>query len=188
MKRSLAILALAGMLPFAASAQFINSVTLDPVQAKAGEPVKVTVNFDVQGGVNCGLRVNWGDGSSMDFKINQAKDVPLVTTRTYAKAGDYTIVAEPKTQGMSAGCGRANKSAVLKVAAAAAGTEKTPTAAAAPSCPAGWTLDKKSVSKKTGAYTCNAKPGTKLPEARISCPGSLGYFENAKTGRLGCRP
>jgi hypothetical protein len=187
MKRSLAILALAGMLPFAASAQFINSVTLDPAQAKAGEPVKVTVNFDVQGGVNCGMRINWGDGTSMDFKINQAKDVPLITSRTYAKAGDYTIVAEPKTQGLSAGCGRDNKSAALKVAAAAV-AEKPAKAASGPSCPAGWNLDKKSVSKKTGAYSCTAKPGTKLPETRLSCPGNLGYYENAKAGRLGCRP
>ncbi len=187
MKRLLATLTLAGMLPLSVSAQFINSVNLDPAQAKAGEPVKVTVNFDVQGGVNCGMRLNWGDGSSMNFKINQAKDVPLVTTKTYAKAGDYTIVAEPKTQGMSAGCGRENKSAVLKVAAAAS-ADKAEKMSSGPSCPVGWSLDKKSVNKKTGAYTCSAKPGTKLPEARVSCPGNLSYFENTKAARLGCKP
>jgi hypothetical protein len=56
-----------------------------------------------------------------------------------------------------------------------------------PACPEGWRLDPKSVNRKTGAYTCTAKAGTKPPAAKLECPGDTGYFENAKRGQLGCR-
>ena len=49
-------------------------------------------------------------------------------------------------------------------------------------------LDKKSVNKKTGAYTCTAKAGTAAPASHAACPGSLSYFENSKKGHLGCKP
>ena len=57
---------------------------------------------------------------------------------------------------------------------------------ATPQCPAGWTLNSKSVSKKTGAFTCQAAPGTK--PVKVSCPGDLSYFENERKGLMGCRP
>jgi hypothetical protein len=48
-------------------------------------------------------------------------------------------------------------------------------------------LAAKSVNKKTGAFNCSAKPGTALPDKKLTCPGDTGYFENAKKGSLGCR-
>jgi hypothetical protein len=69
--------------------------------------------------------------------------------------------------------------------AAAPVTAAAPAVAAGPICPGGWTLDKKSVSKKTGAYTCRAKKGTSLPKDKLACGGKLFYFEGATA--LGCR-
>ena len=107
----------------------------------------------------------------------------LAVQHSYAKAGTYTVKVEPKTKLPALKCLGKNQEAVVKVVA------PTPAgAAAAPSCPEGWKLDKKSVNKKTGAYTCTAKAGTAAPASHAACPGSLSYFENSKKGQLGCKP
>ncbi len=164
-----------------ATAQTIANVTVEPATAKVGEPVKITVNFDKADAIGCNVRVYFGDGGQTDQKINQDKDVPKVVTHSYKKAGDFTVKAEGKTALPLLKCSGVTRSAVVKVAAPA------PMAAAGPGCPAGWKLDAKSVSKKSGAYTCGAKAGTELPSAKLPCPGTLGYFENKAKGQLGCK-
>lgn len=177
------LVALLSALPLAAAAQTLTGVTLDRAEIQAGESVRITAAMDVAGNINCGLRVHFGDGTTQDFKINQDKDVPLVVNRVYAKPGNYEIKIEPKRNGMLLRCSGDNKTISVVVKGAAATT-----ADAGPACPDGWKLDRKSVNRKTGAFTCGAKAGTPLPAARLSCPGSLGYFENGKKGQLGCRP
>ncbi len=188
------VLTLALALPTTALAQLLTGVTVDPSEIQAGGAARITVNFDVEGPINCGLRVHFGDGTTGDYKINQTKDVPLVVTYTYSKAGDYRIMAEPKTVGTLLKCGGRNQLAMVKVAAVPAVVAPTPTvaspkpaAAAGSRCPEGWKLDRKSVNKKTGAFTCRAAPGTMTP-GKLACPGDLTYFENEKKGVLGCRP
>lgn len=194
MRKAILVAAVAGCLPFAAGAQLVSDIKLERAEIKAGESAKITVGFDVPSGINCGMRVHFGDGATEDFKINQAKDVPLVVSHAYPNAGTYQVKAEPKTVGFFMKCGGGNRTATLKVVApppAAAPKAEAATkvgAPAGPQCPEGWTLNKKSVNKKTGAFTCTAKPGTRPPESKLSCPGDLGYFENAKKGQLGCRP
>lgn len=192
--RILAI-ATAALLPIPAAGQLVAGIKVEPAQVRPGDNVKITVNFDVSGGINCGLRVHFGDGNTQDYKINQQKDVPLVVARQYAKAGEFRVKAEPKTQGMTMKCGGKNQGATLRVvapaapvatAAAVAGKQAAP--APASQCPPDWTLVPKSANRKTGAFTCTAKAGTKLPDARLTCPGELSYFENAKKRQLGCKP
>lgn len=107
---------------------------------------------------------------------------------TYRNPGDYHVMAEPKTVGTLLKCLGKNQATMLKVAGAAAAASPKAAVAARPQCPPGWTLDAKSVNKQTGAFTCSAKPGTKAPAARLSCPGDLSYFENERTRLLGCGP
>jgi hypothetical protein len=164
-----------------AGAQTIVNVTAEPVQAKVGEPVKITVNFDKADAIGCNVRVFFGDGVKKDNKINQDKDVPKVLSHTYTKAGEYRAKAEGKSAFPLPKCSGDTQSAIIKVVAAAP-------AATGPSCPEGWALSAKSVSKKSGAYTCTAKAGTALPTAKLACPGELGYFENMAKGQIGCRP
>jgi hypothetical protein len=171
-----------------ASAQTLSGIKLDPAQAKVGQPVKITVTFDNAETPNCNTRLYFGDGKTQDFKINQAKDVPLVATYTYAKAGDYKVMAEGKTAMPMLKCVGKNQVAMLKVEAAAVAATAPTAKAATPTCPEGWKLDAKSVSKKTGAFTCTAKAGTALPSAKLECAAPLGYFENKSKGQLGCRP
>lgn len=204
-----ATLFVAGLaLTLAGMAQSLSGLTVEPASGKAGGSVKATVNFDVHSGTNCGMRLHWGDGSVDNFKVNQRKDVPWITSHSYAKAGSYEIMAEPKTQGLVPRCGGDNRRATVTVtaaaapiAAAASAAAKTParpasvpkavvtaSASAASPCPAGWRLGASGIDAKTKAFTCLAAPNSKLPVKRLSCPGELDYFENAKRGELGCRP
>jgi len=167
------------------SAQTLQSVKVEPATAEPGKPVTITAAFDISNGLNCNVRINFGDGASQDQKVNQEKDANLAVQHTYAKAGTYTVKVEPKTKLPALKCLGKNQEAVVKVVAPAPAAAA---AAAAPGCPEGWKLDKKSVSKKTGAYTCTAKAGTAAPASHAACPGSLSYFENTKKGQLGCKP
>jgi hypothetical protein len=189
MKNSLFALCLSAALSaFPASAQIIANIKVEPSTAKIGEPVTVTVTatFDNAENPNCNVRVNFGDGVSKDFKINQAKDVPLVASHTYTKAGAFKVRAEGKTALPMLKCNGVTKSAMVKVAAPAPVAAVMPAKAIGPSCPDGWKLSAAGVSKKSGAYTCTAKAGTALPAAKLDCPAPLGYFENKAKGQLGC--
>ena len=173
-----------------ASAQTLKDIKLDMAQAQVGQTVTATVGLDSAAAPNCGLRVRWGDGAVTERRINSAAEMPFKATHTYAKPGDYSVVADPGKVGGSLGCLGKNASAMVKVVAPPPPPPK-PVAAAStsgPSCPDGWKLDAKSVNKKTGAYSCTAKAGTPVPEKRPVCPGDLTYSENSKKGMLGCKP
>jgi hypothetical protein len=192
MKRTLVIAALMALC-CAAGAQTLSGIKVEPATVKVGEPVRITGTFDNADNPNCNVRVNFGDGPAQNFKINQLKDVPLVTTHAYAKPGSYKVAIEPRTAMPMLKCVGKDQSAVVNVVAAApvAAAPAAPAAAAAASrakCPEGWTLNAKSVNKKTGAFTCTAKAGTALPGTKLECAAPLGYFENKSKGQLGCRP
>ncbi len=192
MKYAIVALAL-GVAAVGASAQNLKDVKVDLTQAKVGQTVTATVGLDATGVPNCGLRVRWGDGAVTERKISDAKEIPFVTTHVYAQPGDYTVVVDPGKVGGSFGCvGKNVKTSVkvlapVPVAAAPAAAASAAKSAAGPTCPDGWKLNAKSVVKKTGAFTCNAKAGTAVPEKKPACPGDLTYFENSKKGLLGCR-
>jgi len=188
------LLALAAATVFCgmAAAQTLSGIKIEPSTVTVGEPVKITGTFDNADNPNCNVRVNFGEGPTQNFKINQTKDVPLVTTHTYAKPGTYKVAIEPRTAMPMLKCVGKDQSATVTVlapapVAAAAPAAKAPAATAA-KCPAGWTLNAKSVNKKSGAFTCTAKAGTALPAAKLDCAAPLGYFENKAKGQLGCRP
>jgi len=187
MNRKNVLVALAIVGASGAGAQSLSGIQLDPPVAKAGQPVKITVTFANADNPNCNVRLYFGDGKTQDFKINQAKDVPLVATTSYTKPGSYKVMAEGKTAMPMLKCVGKNQVAMLKVEAPVA-VVAAPAAKTAPTCPDGWKLDAKSVSKKTGAFTCSAKAGTALPTAKLDCAAPLGYFENKSKGQLGCRP
>ena len=172
-----------------AEAQTLSGIKLEPAIAKVGEPVRITGTFDNADNPNCNVRVHFGDGQTQDFKINQLKDVPLVTSRSYAKAGQYKLMIEPKTALPTLKCVGKNQTASLVVTApASAMTAAAPAKSEGLSCPEGWKLDAKSINKKTGAFTCAAKTGTALPKVKLECAAPLGYFENKSKGQLGCKP
>ena len=176
-----------------AMAQTLKSIKVEPAAPKPGDTVTVTAQLELGENPNCGLHVHFGDGVSSTFKVNQAKDTTIAATHVYAKAGSYTVMAEPKRVGGVLKCNGSNQKAAVTVAAtqtatAAAAAPAAAAAAAAPACPAGWKLAAKSVNKKTGAFECTAKAGTAAPAARLECPGNLTYFENTKKGQLGCKP
>jgi hypothetical protein len=185
---------------FGVQAQTLSGLKVEPAAPKVGEQVKITMDFTNAETPNCGMRLLTGDGRDESVKINQVNDVPFVFTHTFSKAGNFTVVAEPKHSGSALKCSGKNISKVVTVAAVApvaaapaapapAVAPAAPVAAAKPAsvCPAGWTLTKAGVNKKTKAFACFAKADTKIPEPKVSCPGDLTYYENSKKGQLGCR-
>jgi hypothetical protein len=184
------------LLAISAQAQTLSGIKVEPAQPKVGEAVKITLDFTNADNPNCGMKIVFGDGNATEAKINQAKDVPFVQMHTYAKPGSYTVTAEPKRAGSSLKCAGKNLTAALTVAAppppapvAAPAAAPKPAAAGKPAvlCPQGWALDKPGQNAKTKAFTCSAKPGTPIPEPKITCPGDLTYSENSKKGQLACR-
>lgn len=200
---TLTLLLLGAGLALPALAQKLSGMAVVPVSVREGAQVTVTLDFEVMSGTNCGMRLHWGDGRADDIKVNQRKDVPWIARHSYAKAGSYEVMAEPKTQGFVPRCGGDNQRATVLVTGAplatssAAPANSKPTAVpkatvavaapAAGACPSGWRLGANGIDAKTQGFTCIAAPNTKLPAQRLNCPGELSYYENAKKGELGCR-
>ncbi|NJM44162.1 MAG: hypothetical protein HC858_09645 [Brachymonas sp.] len=163
-----------------AQAQTLNGVKVEPANAKVGEAVKITAMFDPTDNVNCGIRLRFGDGTESLVRLNKANEIPHVVSRSYAKAGQFKIEANPVKVGGSFKCAGKTQSTMLTVAAPApvaaapasapTAATKTPEANKPALCPEGWTLAKAGQNAKTKAFNCSAKAGTKVPEPKLSCP------------------
>ncbi len=170
-----------------AGAQTLSGVKIEPATAQPGEAVKVMAQFDLGPSQSCNVRIHFGDGTTTDATINHEKDSLLVLPYTYQKPGSYTVMVEPRTKLASLKCSGGNQKAVVTILAPppAGGLSAAPAAhATAPVCPTGWKLNASSVN--TGAFQCNAKPGTAAPLERLACPGILNYYQTSS--QLGCRP
>lgn len=191
-RHALSIALLATAAAFAAgpaAAQTLTSIKVEPATAQPGQPVTLTAQFDISKGLNCNVRVRFGDGAEENLKVNQEKDATMTLKHAYKQAGTYGIDVEPRRKLPLLGClGDPLRAQVTVAAAAVAAAAPSKTAAAAQACPEGWKLAAKSVNKKTGAFSCTAKAGTAAPATRLVCSGDLAYVENLKKGEIGCRP
>jgi hypothetical protein len=173
----LALVSLA-LAPQAFAAAKINSVTFSPSPAKAGQPVKVTVNAeDADSSTMCGLTVHYDDGSSEPPQRVGGGDpgFPRTFEHTYARPGSYKVKAEGK-KAMNAFDCVGEKIETLVVEAAT-------TAPAKAACPEGWGLKGKAA--KDGSFSCTPKKkGADKPAAAMSCPAGTSYFVSSKA--LGC--
>lgn len=185
---------LLSLLCSASIAQTLTGFKLDAPQATVGQPIKATIDFEVTNNVFCGVRIDWGDGIGDELKIDKPAKIPYILSHTYSRAGDYLVTVKPEKVTSHLRCLGKNQQTNLKVVAAAIASAAPPAVATLPAkvssaktCPVGWTLNAKSVNKKTQAFTCTAKAGTAPPDKKLECSGDTGYFENAKKGVLGCR-
>jgi hypothetical protein len=176
----------------AAQAGTINAVKVEPASTQVGAQVKVIVEGTNEG--MCGLRVEYGNGDFDLTRMREGRDnFPRSFMKIYNQPGTYTIVAKGGRDGTALGCpGEARTTVTVAAApAAAAATAPKPAAAAAaaaaPTCPEGYKLNAKSVSKKTGAFNCAADKGAKKPEKPLACPTGTEYFATPKGSSLGCR-
>ena len=171
----------------------ISGVKIEPASAQVGAAVKVIVSGTDEG--VCGLRVEYGNGDVDVTKMAKGRDdFPRSFSKTYNKAGTYTVIAKGGRDGSTFGCnGEARAQVVVAeapkaaAAAAAAPAAAAGAAAAAPACPDGYVLNSKSVNKKTGAFTCAAKKGATKPEKALACAAGTEYFATPKGSSLGCR-
>ncbi len=189
MAGGLTLLCMAGF----ALAGDINGVKIEPASTQVGAAVKVTVSGTDEG--ICGLRVEYGNGDVDVTKMSKGKDdFPRSFSKTYNKAGTYTVIAKGGRDGSAFGCNGEAKAQVVvaeaprpAAAAPAAAAAAAGGAAAAPACPEGYALNTKSVNKKTGAFTCAAKKGATKPDKALACAAGTEYFATPKGSSLGCR-
>ena len=149
--------------------------------------VKFTVTGTAEDSDNCGLWVDYGDGSNPDTRIVSQKDglFPRTFEHAFTKPGGYSVKAKGQRVKTTLGCvGDAGTFVTVTAPAATPGAAKSAAAGkaapAAPSCPDGWQLVANS-SNKAGEFSCSAKP----PAAKMDCGPGLAYFE--KGGVIGCR-
>ena len=171
----------------AAHAGKISAVKVEPASIVAGGQVKVTVDGEDEG--VCGLRVEYGSGDVDVVKMAKDKDnFPRSFTHTYNAPGTYTITAKGGRDGATLGCTSDAKTTLTVTAPPpppprinAAPMDMTPP------CPAGFVLNKKSVIKRTGAYSCSATKGAQLPEKGMDCPSGTAYYTNTQGTLAGCK-
>lgn len=160
----------------------IGSVTVTPNPAQAGQAVTITIAAEGEAPSLCGLAVEFGDGTGDKIKINGADaKFPVTLTKTYAHPGTYVVKAEGKKITTHFRCaGEATATVVVKDAAKPVAST---VAAAAPSCPPGYTMTGKP--SRTGAYRCKAGKGAMAPEDGPVCAPPMAAYKTKTT--LGCQ-
>lgn len=174
------LLGLASTLAFAQQGG-IGSMKVEPNPAKAGQEVKITIATDGDAPGFCGMVVHFDDGSeSRQIKIDgKETKFPVTITKTYAKAGSYSIKAEGRKITTHFPC-VGSATAKLGVEGAAA-----PAKAAAPTCPEGYKMNGKP--GKAGDFSCKGGKDARALAQPLACGTGLEYFSNDKSKQLGCR-
>src|SRR5258705_353470 len=90
-----ALAAIVVAIPATGFSQQISGIKVEPASAQAGEPLRITVDFNVDGAINCGVSVLYSDGKAEDYKINNRAQVPLVITRAFTTPGKTVVTVEP---------------------------------------------------------------------------------------------
>ena len=161
----------------------IGAVKFDPSPARAGQEVKITISAEGEAPGFCGMVVHFDDGSeSRNIKIDgKETKFPVTISKTYAKAGTYSITADGKKVTSHFPCvGKATAKLVVEAPPAAAQP-----AAAASACPEGYKMVGKT--GKAGDFSCKGGKDVATPAKALACADGLEYFANDKTKQLGCR-
>ena len=172
-----------------AQAGSITAVRVEPQTITAGGQAQVTV--DGQDGGNCAVRVEYGNGDVDVTRMSAGKDnFPRSFTHTYNLPGTFTILAKGGRDGSTMGCS-GESTVTLNVVAAPPPPpmEMRPRHGEryTPACPDGFVLNRNSVNRRTGAYSCSALQGSELPRSGIACPPDTAYYTNEQGTLLGCK-
>ncbi len=159
----------------------IGAVKVEPNPAKAGQDVKITIAAEGEAPAFCGMVVHFDDGGeSRQIKIDGKEGkFPVTITKTYAKAGSYSIKAEGRKITTHFPC-VGGATARLTVEGAAA-----PAKSATPVCPAGYKMSGRA--GKAGDFSCKGGKDAKAPAQPLPCGDGLEFFDNDKSKQLGCR-
>jgi hypothetical protein len=168
----------------------IVGVRVDPPTVTVGQQVQVTVDGQDEG--RCGLRVEYGNGDVDVTGMREGKDrFPRSFMHTYAGPGTFTIVAKGGHDGSASGCAG---EARVTVAVVPVPTEPPPRMEhrdrmerISEACPDGFALNRDSVDRRTGAFSCAALEGAQLPNVGIPCPAGTAYYTNTQGTMLGCK-
>jgi hypothetical protein len=169
-----------------AHAGSIAGVRVDPPTIVVGQPVQVTIDGQDEG--HCGLRLEYGNGDVDVTGMREGKDrFPRIFTHAYAGPGTFTLIAKGGRDGNTMGCSGEARTTLTVVMPAAAPMEPRRMGRYSEACPDGFALNRNSVDRRTGAFTCAALQGVELPNAGIPCPQGTAYYTNIQGTMLGCK-
>jgi hypothetical protein len=139
--------------------------------------VRFTISGSAEARDHCGYFVDYGDGAAGDSRVidNENGQFNRAHERTFTRPGTYTIRATGKNVKTTSGCNGGATTTLTVVSGPVASSFTQPT------CPEGWMLNERSVNRRTGAFSCTAKPA-----GTLECPDGLRYYE--RDGVIGCRP
>ena len=143
-----------------ASAQKLVGVTVEPATAQVGQTVTAAIDLEVTDTAYCGVRFYWGDGQRDDIKIEDKAALPYRLSHTYAKPGQYRLMAEGKSVTGRMMCTGKNVYATLNVVAAAP----------APRADGGAAAARKAGNSKPPASTKKPVPTPAPPPPAPRCP------------------
>ena len=162
-----------------AQANEITSMYVDPVTARTGEEVTLTING---AGDYCGLRVGFGDGRDLDVKVDtSAGTFPKVITHIYERPGEYTLWVKGAKVTSHYPCDGSATVRLLVRGADLSGRSATRAAL----CPSGWTL-LRDMPQADGSFACRPLNTNDRPPVRgFTCASGFRYWERPRV--FGCK-
>jgi hypothetical protein len=143
----------------------------------AEEPTTIVVNGS--GVANCGIAIEFGDGTRSSHIVSDASPFPVRTPHTYAKMGDFSLRVSGAANGATPPC-----DGVLdaRIHVSPAGSKVEMITLSVNSCPIGWSLVGEVNSDKS--FRCTPVQDASAPTNLIHCTEGMKYF--AKGGYIGC--
>ena len=163
--------------PDAPVAHRITGIETNREMIAAEAPTEIVINGSP--GSNCGLMVDYGDGTSSTHVVSATSPFPLRIKHTYLKTADHSVRALGIAQGSAVACAGA-VDAALHVSPAGSKIEYVTLSINA--CPEGWSLVGNVSADKS--FRCTPIPDASAPTNLIHCTEGMKYF--ARSGFIGC--
>ncbi len=143
----------------------------------AEAPTDIVINGSP--GSECGIMVDYGDGTSSAHTVTPASPFPLRLSHTYPKIADLSVRALGIAQGAAAACAGAVDASIH---VSPAGSKIEYVTLTINSCPEGWSLVGNLNPDKS--FRCTPIPDASAPTNLIHCTEGMKYF--ARSGFIGC--
>jgi hypothetical protein len=162
--------------PQASPANRITGIETNRDMIAAESPTEIVINGTVI--VNCGLVVDFGDGTKSNNVASASSPFPLRLTHTYPKIDDVVVRVTGAGEGAAPPCAGMVEAAV-HVSPAGSKIEYITLSSG---CPEGWLL--KGTVNADKSFRCAPIPDASAPTNLIHCIDGMKYF--ARDGHVGC--
>jgi hypothetical protein len=155
----------------------VTGIETNRTMIAAEEPTDIVVNGS--GVANCGIAIDFGDGTRSSHVVSEASPFPLHTPHTYAKMGEFTVRVSGAASGSTPACEGVIDAGIH---VSPAGSKVEMITLTVNSCPEGWKLAGEVNPDKS--FRCLPIENASAPTNLIHCTEGMKYF--AKGGHIGC--